>query len=171
MRRIKPLRNYYKILGIPFDASDDEIKSAYWRLAKQYHPDIMKNPEAAERMKLINEAYEVLKDKRKRAVYNYLFFGSKAWVQKEQYRYQELGTVHPVYHPGLFQRVISGVVITVLDVFFLFMVELKLIYFIVPMMACISTQFDREVVLLCMVFLGITLFLLFEFFYIRNPAS
>ena len=67
--------DYYKTLGVEKNASDDEIKSAYRKLAKKYHPDLNKdNPAAAEKFKEINEAYEVLSDKQKRS--NYDQFGS-----------------------------------------------------------------------------------------------
>ena len=67
-------KDYYETLGVGKDASADEIKSAYRRLAKKYHPDLNKTPEAAEKFKEINEAYEVLGDDKKRA--NYDQYGS-----------------------------------------------------------------------------------------------
>ncbi len=66
-----PSKDYYEILGVPRDASLEDIKKAYRRLAKQYHPDINKNdPQANEKFKEINEAYEVLSDPQKRAQYD-----------------------------------------------------------------------------------------------------
>ena len=68
-------QNYYDILGVDKTASADEIKSAYRKLAKKYHPDLNKdNPEAAAKFKEINEAYEVLSDSQKKA--NYDAYGS-----------------------------------------------------------------------------------------------
>ncbi len=67
-------KDYYETLGVNKNASDDEIKSAFRNLAKKYHPDLNKTPEAAEKFKEINEAYSVLSDKEKRA--NYDQFGS-----------------------------------------------------------------------------------------------
>ncbi len=63
-------KNYYEILGVDKSASDDEIKSAYRRMAKKYHPDINKEAGAAEKFKDVNEAYEVLSDKTKRSNYD-----------------------------------------------------------------------------------------------------
>ena len=65
-------KDYYKILGVSRDAKADEIKKAYRKLAKQYHPDINKEPGAEEKYKEINEAYEVLKDPDKRSKYDTL---------------------------------------------------------------------------------------------------
>lgn len=68
-------KNYYDILGVSKTASSDEIKSAYRKLAKQYHPDLHPNDEAcATKFKEISEAYEVLSDQQKRS--NYDQFGS-----------------------------------------------------------------------------------------------
>jgi len=65
-------KNYYEILGVPRDASQDDIRKAYRRLAKQYHPDISKEKNADARYREINEAHEVLKDPDKRAKYDTL---------------------------------------------------------------------------------------------------
>ena len=67
-------KDYYATLGVNKNATDDELKSAYRQMAKKYHPDLNKTPEAAEKFKEINEAYSVLSDKQKRA--NYDQFGS-----------------------------------------------------------------------------------------------
>jgi len=63
-------RDYYEILGVNRSAGDAEIKRAYHRLAREYHPDLNKDPGAEERFKEINEAYEALGDRRKRAEYD-----------------------------------------------------------------------------------------------------
>lgn len=64
------MTDYYKILEINKDASSDEIKKAYRKLALKYHPDHNKNPDASEKFKSINEAYEILSDQEKRKIYD-----------------------------------------------------------------------------------------------------
>jgi len=63
-------KDYYKVLGVGKNASKEEIKAAYKRLAKQHHPDLNKSPDAAEKFKEINEAAAVLGDEQKRAQYD-----------------------------------------------------------------------------------------------------
>ncbi|MDO4432525.1 MAG: molecular chaperone DnaJ [Aerococcaceae bacterium] len=63
-------RDYYDVLGVSRDASDAEIKKAYRKLSKQYHPDINQAADAADKFKEISEAYEILSDTQKRAAYD-----------------------------------------------------------------------------------------------------
>ncbi len=63
-------RDYYEVLGVAREASPDELKSAFRQLARQYHPDVNKDPGAEEKFKEINEAYGVLSDADKRAAYD-----------------------------------------------------------------------------------------------------
>ncbi|MBE5738304.1 MAG: molecular chaperone DnaJ [Clostridiales bacterium] len=72
-------KSYYDILGVGKDASPEDIKSAYRKLAKKYHPDINKEPDAAEKFKEVNEAYECLSDPTKKS--NYDQFGSATGPQ------------------------------------------------------------------------------------------
>ncbi|MEJ2173447.1 MAG: DnaJ C-terminal domain-containing protein [bacterium] len=75
-------KDYYKSLGLARGASDEDIKKAYRRLARQYHPDVSKEKDAEERFKEIAEAYETLKDPQKRAAYD----GLGAHRSGEQFR-------------------------------------------------------------------------------------
>ena len=63
-------RDYYEVLGVSKDASEAEIKSAFRKLAKKYHPDVSKEPDAAEKFKEAQEAYAVLSDESKRRQYD-----------------------------------------------------------------------------------------------------
>ncbi|KXX63609.1 DnaJ C-terminal domain-containing protein [Marichromatium gracile] len=71
-------KDYYKTLGVARDASQDEIKRAYRKLARKYHPDVSKESDAEARFKEINEANEVLHDPEKRAAYDALGSGWRA---------------------------------------------------------------------------------------------
>lgn len=65
-------QDYYQTLGVPRDATEEQIRSAYRKLARRYHPDVNKSADATERFKQLGEAYEVLKDAEKRRRYDAL---------------------------------------------------------------------------------------------------
>ncbi len=65
-------KDYYAVLGVPRNATAEEIKKAFRRLARKYHPDVSKEKDAEQRMKEVNEAYAVLSDPEKRAAYDSL---------------------------------------------------------------------------------------------------
>ena len=76
-------KDYYKIMGVARDATQDEIKRVYRQLARKYHPDVSKAPDAEVRFKELGEAYAVLKDLEKRAAYDQL---GQNWQAGQDFR-------------------------------------------------------------------------------------
>jgi curved DNA-binding protein len=76
-------RDYYEIMGVARDATQDDIKRAYRKLARKYHPDVSEDANAEEKFKEVGEAYEVLKDPEKRAAYDQL---GKNWKAGQEFR-------------------------------------------------------------------------------------
>ena len=76
-------KDYYKVLGVERTDDDEVIKKAFRRLARKYHPDVSKAADASERMQEINEAYEVLRDKEKRAAYDQV---GQGWQGGQEFR-------------------------------------------------------------------------------------
>lgn len=74
-------KDYYKVMGVSREASAQDIKMAYRRLARKYHPDLSKETNAEEKFKEVGEAYEVLKDPEKRKVYDQY---AADWQQRQQ---------------------------------------------------------------------------------------
>src|ERR1700749_4429943 len=85
-------RDYYETLGVPKTATEDEIRSAFRKLARKYHPDVAKDKKAGEiKFKEINEAYEVLGDPEKRKKYDQLGENWDKGVPPPGYEYAQAG--------------------------------------------------------------------------------
>ncbi len=96
-------KDYYQILGVAREAPQSEIKRAYHKLARKYHPDVSKEPDAEEHFKDLGEAYEVLKDPKKRAAYDQLgtqwragqeFHAPPDWERHFEFSTGDLGDLH-----------------------------------------------------------------------------
>ncbi len=111
-------KDYYEVFGVPRTATQDEIKRAYRKLARKYHPDVSKEAAAEERFKELGEAYEVLKDPEKRAAYDQMgsqwkngqdFKPPPNWDQGFEYAGGEFGGAdHSDFFEALFGRRAPG---------------------------------------------------------------
>ena len=90
-------KDYYEILGVEASAGEAELKTAYRRLARKFHPDVSKEKGAEERFKSINEAYEVLRDKEKRKEYDQL--RARGYRSGQEYQ-PPSGHGGAGFHPG-----------------------------------------------------------------------
>ena len=97
----KTIKDYYSLLEITPNATQDEIRQAYRRLARTFHPDISTEPNAAERFKELNEANTILADPAKRKVYDSLTFTSEPVAPPPDCDWYLHGHTHRLRHePG-----------------------------------------------------------------------
>lgn len=110
-------KDYYRTLGVARDASAEDIKRAYRKLARKYHPDVSKEPNAENRFKDVAEAYEVLKDPEKRAAYDQLgsnwqagqgFSPPPGWTWSAEFRGGQGGAGFSDFFDSLFGHGFAG---------------------------------------------------------------
>lgn len=98
-------RDYYEVLGVQRNAQPDEIKKAFRKLARQYHPDVNREPGAEATFKEINEAYEVLSDPEKRALYDrYGHNAPSGGMAGDPFGGDPFGTIFEAFFGGQAQR-------------------------------------------------------------------
>lgn len=103
-------KDYYQIMGVGREAAADDIKRAYRRLARKYHPDVSKEQNAEERFKEIGEAYEVLRDPEKRAAYDAL--GARRPGEEfrppPDWQFEHAGATEGGVHSDFFEQLFGG---------------------------------------------------------------
>lgn len=103
-------KDYYKVMGVERNASAKDIKMAYRRLARKFHPDISKESNAEEKFKEVGEAYEVLKDPEKRKIYDQY---GKDWeqaqrTQQSSHGFHDQGNANYQYSEDFFESLFGG---------------------------------------------------------------
>jgi curved DNA-binding protein len=103
-------KDYYEVMGVARDASADEIKRAYRRLARKYHPDVSKEKDAEARFKEVGEAYEVLRDPEKRAAYDQLGRrpAGEEFRPPPNWNFEFEGEDSPGEHSDFFEQLFGG---------------------------------------------------------------
>lgn len=99
-------KDYYKMMGLSRDATQDQIKHAYRKLVRKYHPDVSKEPEAEKHFKEVQEAYEVLKDPKNRNLYDQL---GENWNQPQPPPHSGFNQTQSNVDPAAFEDLINSI--------------------------------------------------------------